>query len=59
MCANVKDVKMLKNLYLECACKCKRCKDVEKLVFCLKPIEMCNEARVGKSRITMAVMNKI
>jgi hypothetical protein len=31
MCANVEDAKMLKNLYLECACKCKRCKDVKML----------------------------
>jgi hypothetical protein len=59
MCANVEDAKMLKNLYLECACKCKRCKDVEELVFCLKPTQMCKEARVGKSMITMAMRNKI
>jgi hypothetical protein len=59
MSANVKDTKMLKNLYLECACKCKRCKDVEELVFCLKPTQMCKEVRVGKSKIMMAVVNKI
>jgi hypothetical protein len=59
MCANVEDAKMLKNLYLKCACKCKRCKDVEKLMFCLKPTQMCKEVGWGKSRIMMVVMNKI
>ncbi len=59
MCANVEDAKILKNLYLECACKFKRCKDVEELLFCLKPTQMCKQVGVGKSRITMAVMNKI